>query len=46
MSRGTGLLRVASQGLSLPYLKTFAAVFSDRPWVSDGGRHSELQKFY
>ena len=38
MSRGTGLLRVASQGLSLPFLKTFAAVYhdpTDSPWVSE-----------
>ena len=29
MSRGFGLLRVVSQGLSRPLLKTFAAVFPD-----------------
>ena len=29
MSRGTGLLRVATQKLSRPFLKTFAAVFPD-----------------
>ena len=37
MSRGTGSLTVASQGLSRPFLKTFTAVFpdpTDRPWVS------------
>ena len=36
MSRGTNLKRVASQGLSHLFLKTFAAVYSDtidRPWV-------------
>ena len=38
MSRGTGLLRVASQGLSLLFLKTFAAFYhdpTDSPWVSE-----------
>ena len=38
IGRGTGSLRKASQGLSCPFLKTFAAVFfdpTDRPWVSD-----------
>ena len=37
---GTGYLRIASQGLSCPFLKTLAAVFSDpthRPWVSEDG---------
>ena len=37
MSHGTGSLRVASQGLSRLFLKTFTAVFpdlTDRPWVS------------
>ena len=37
---GTGYLRIASQGLSRPFLKTFAAFFSDpshRPWVSEDG---------
>ena len=29
MSRGTGLLRVASQGFSQPFLKTLAAVYPD-----------------
>ena len=29
MSRGTDSLRVVSQGLSPPFLKTFAAVFPD-----------------
>ena len=29
MSRGTGSVRVASQGLSCPFLKTVAAVFPD-----------------
>ena len=29
MSRGTGLLRVASQGLSHPFLKTLVAVYPD-----------------
>ena len=29
MSRGTGSLTVASQGLSRPFLKTFTAVFPD-----------------
>ena len=32
-------IRVASQGLSRPFLKTFAAVYphpTDRPWVYDG----------
>ena len=40
ISPGTGLLRVASQGLSHPFLKAFAAVFpdpTDRPLVSEGG---------
>ena len=39
MSRGTGLITEASQGLSRPFLKTFAAVYpdpTDRPWVYDG----------
>ena len=38
ISCGTGSLRVASQGLSCPFLKTFAAVFSDpidRLWISE-----------
>ena len=38
MSRGTGSLRVAYQGLSRTFLKTFAAVYThptDRPWVSE-----------
>ena len=38
MSRGTGLLRVASQGLSL------AAIFpdsTDRPWFSEDGLQLE-----
>ena len=38
MSWGTGSLRVASQGLSRAFLKTFAAVLpdpTDRPWVSE-----------
>ena len=37
MSRGTGSLRIASQGLSRTFLKTFTAVFpfaTDRLWVS------------
>ena len=29
MSRATGLLRVASQGFSQPFLKTLAAVYPD-----------------
>ena len=40
ISRGTGLLRVASQGLSHQFLKTFTAVFpdpTDRPLVSEDG---------
>jgi len=40
MSRGTGLFRVASQGLSRPFLKTFAVNIpdpTDRPWVSEDG---------
>ena len=44
MSRGTGLLRVASQGLSSPFLKTFAAIIpdpTDRPWVSKDESSSE-----
>ena len=39
MSRGTASITVASQGLSRPFLKTFAAVYpypTDRPWVYDG----------
>lgn len=39
-SRGTNSLRVASQGLSYLFLKTFAAVSpvpTDRPWVSEDG---------
>ena len=35
-----GTLRVTSQGLSRPFLKTFPAVFpdaTDRPWVSFAG---------
>ena len=39
MSRGTASIRVASQGLSRPFLKTFAPVYphpTDRPWVYDG----------
>ena len=46
MSRGTGLLRVASHGLSHPFLKTFTAVFpdlTDRPWVSED---AYIQKFF
>ena len=38
MSRGTVSLRVASQGLARPFLKTFAAVFldpTDHPWVCE-----------
>ena len=38
MSRGTGSLRVAYQGLSRTFSKTFAAVYTyptDRPWVSE-----------
>ena len=38
MSWGTGSLRVASQGLSRAFFKTFAAVLpdpTDRPWVSE-----------
>ena len=38
ISRGTGLLKVASQGLSRPFLKTFATIYADptyRSWVSD-----------
>ena len=38
MSRGTASMTVASQGLSCPFLKTFAAVYpyrTDRPWVYD-----------
>ena len=40
MSRGTGLFRVASQGLCRPFLKTFAVNIpdpTDRPWVSKDG---------
>ena len=39
MSRGTASMTVASEGLSRPFLKTFAAVYpypTDRPWVYDG----------
>ena len=39
-SHGTNSLRVASQGLSHLFLKTFAAVSpvpTDRPWVSEDG---------
>ena len=44
MSCGTGLLREASQGLSHPLLKTFAAVAvfpdpTDRPWVSEDDKN-------
>ena len=38
MNRGTGLLRVATQGLSCTFLKTFGAVYSDttdRLWDSE-----------
>ena len=49
MSRGTGLLRLASQGLSHPFLKTFAAVFpdpTDRPWVCEDGIYPDFLKRY
>ena len=46
MSRETGLLRVASHGLSRLSLKSFPAFFADltdRPWVSnDRWRPTEL----
>ena len=38
IGRGTGSLWVTSQGISCPFLKTFATVLSDptdRPWVSE-----------
>ena len=44
MRHGTGLLRVASQGLSSPFLKTFATIIpdpTDRPWVSKDDSSSE-----
>ena len=44
MSRGTGLLRVATQKLSRLFLKTFAAVFpdpTDGPQVSEDAAHKE-----
>lgn len=40
MSRGTGLFRVASQGLCRPFSKTFVVNIpdpTDRPWVSKDG---------
>ena len=40
MSRGTGSLGVASQGLSRLFLKTFAAVFEPN-WPPPGLRLSE-----
>ena len=49
MSRGTGLLRLASQGFSHPFLKTFAAVFpdpTDRPWVCEDGIYPDFLKRY
>ena len=49
MSRGTGLLRLASQGLSHPFWKTCAAVFpdpTDRPWVCEGGIYPDFLKRY
>ena len=42
ISRGTGSFIVVSQGLSHPFLKTFAALFhdlNDRPWVSEDECH-------
>ena len=44
MSRGTGLLRVATQKLSRLFLKTFAAVFpdpTDGPQVSEDAADKE-----
>ena len=44
ISHGTDSLRVESQGLSCPFLKTFRAVFpdpTDRPWVSEDGLSPE-----
>ena len=38
MNRGTGSLRIASQGLSCPFLKNFTFIYpdpTDRPWVSE-----------
>ena len=49
MSRGTGLLRLASEGLSHLFLKTFAAVFpdpTDRPWVCEDGIYPDFLKRY
>lgn len=38
MSRGTGLFRVASQGLSRPFLKTFAVPFIPKQLTASGSR--------
>ena len=44
VSRVTGSLRVASQALSRPFLKTFTAVYpypTDRAWVSEDEKNHE-----
>ena len=48
LSRGTGSLRLAPQGLSHPFLKTFAAVYpdpTDRPWASEDEVELEFGHF-
>ena len=47
MSRGFGLLRVVSQGLSRPFLKTFVAITpdpTDRPLVPEDDNFSKNKK--
>ena len=47
MSRGLGLFRVVSQGLSRPFLKTFVAITpdpTDRPLVSEDDNLSKDKK--
>ena len=44
VSRVTGPLRVASQAMSCPFLKTFTAVYpypTDRAWFSKDEKHHE-----
>ena len=44
VSRVTGSLRVVSQALSRPFLKTFTAVYpypADRAWVSEDEKNHE-----